>query len=347
MNVRIISTGSYEPNCVVTNDDLSKVVDTSDEWIRSRTGILERRIEASGSTTRMAVEAAKRALAMAEKEKGEASELAERLDLIIVATSTPDKHFPSCACEVQGALGAVHATAFDLSAACSGFLYAFNTAASYLKQGLARTALVIGADALSKALDWKDRSTCVLFGDGAGAVLLEAFETDGAAQASDLLAVKTGSDGAKGAVLECAARYHNTAAQAMPLLACNAAKTDEGAAAQPHDALYMDGQAVFRFAVRTVAANIQEVLGDLPLSEVKYFVLHQANVRIIEAAAKRLEQPMAKFPTNLERLGNTSAASIPMLLDELNRAGKLVRGDKLVLAGFGAGLTFGASLIVY
>lgn len=320
MGIKIISTGSYTPEKIVTNEDLSKTLDTSDEWIASRTGIRARRIAVEGSTSELAVAAARAALA-------QAGIGAEVLGLVIVATSTPDNHFPSCACEVQGAIGAVNAVAFDLSAACTGFVFALDTAAAYLQTGRGSYALVIGADVMSKVLDWTDRSSCVLFGDGAGAVVLQASDQ----QKSDLLVSCMGAEGERGNVLRCGIRYHNTEEAVQ-------------------DSIQMDGQEVFRFAVRTVSANIRGLMekAEQPdLDGVKYFILHQANERIIESVAKRLGQPMEKFPVNLAQYGNTSAASIPIILDELNRAGKLNRGDRLVLAGFGAGLTYGASLMIF
>lgn len=342
MRVKLIASGSYTPEYVVTNDDLSKILDTSDEWIASRTGIRERRIEKSGSTSKVAIQAARAALENLSQSDAPGAEMlgAEDLDLILVASSTPDKNFPSCACEVQGAIGAVHATAFDLSAACTGFVFALNTAAAYLKSGMARRAMVIGADVMSKTLDWTDRSSCVLFGDGAGAVILQAEPDECEAErGSDLMSVYTGADGRRSSVLNCDLRYHNTDPETI------------------RNCTQMDGQEVFKFAVKTVAGIIHNLAeqeagqtggtAEEKLDEVKYFLLHQANIRIIEAVAKRLGQPMEKFPVNLAHYGNTSAASIAILLDELNRAGELNRGDKLVLSGFGAGLTYGASQIIF
>lgn len=318
MTARIIGTGSYLPSNVVTNHDLEKIMDTTDEWIKSRTGIGQRHIAIEETTTSMAVEAAKRALA-------DADTTADELDLIVVGTVSADRHFPSTACEIQSALGAVNATAFDINAACSGFLFGLGIANAYFTSGTFKKALIIGAETLSKMMNWDDRSTCVLFGDGAGAAIVEAAE-DG------IISMTQGSDGAKGGVLSCYNRLVNN-----PFV-----KNDTAL-----DYTSMNGQEVFKFAVRTVPEAITKVLGEANVNpdEVKYFVLHQANVRIIESVAKRLNQPMDKFPTNLHMCGNTSAASVPILLDEINKKGMLEKGDKIVLAGFGAGLTWGAALI--
>ncbi len=318
MTSRIIGTGSYTPAQIVTNDDLAKIVDTSDEWITGRTGIRERRIATEENTSHMAVEAARRALENAGMKP-------EELDLILVGTTSADHCFPSVACEVQGALGAVHASAFDISAACSGFLFAMNALQAFIQAGMYRTGLVIGVDCLSKLVDWNDRSTCVLFGDGAGAAVIRAEETG-------IRHTVMKSDGAKWQVLSCISRTNgNFLNNKDPKLGY----------------LYMDGQEVFKFAVKKVPECIHEVLDEsqTEIESIKYFVLHQANYRIVESVAKRLKQPMSKFPMNMERYGNTSAATVPILLDELNREGKLESGDRIVLSGFGAGLTWGATLL--
>lgn len=318
MTSRIIGTGSYVPEQIVTNDDLAALVETDDEWIRTRTGIRQRRIVCDEGTSDMAIKAAKRALEQSGAD-------AQELELIVAATSSPDECFPSCACQVQAALGADHAVAYDLSAACAGFIFALHTVQAFVKAGMCRTALVIGADCMSKLTDWSDRGTCVLFGDGAGAVVIQASDRG-------LISMEMGSDGSKASVLSCTAR---TAGNFL-----------NGKAAEL-GYLYMDGQEVFRFAVKKVPECVTKLLEDAGsrLDEVKYFVLHQANYRIVESVAKRLKQPIEKFPMNMERYGNTSAASIPILLDEMNRDGRLKHGEKIVLAGFGAGLTWGASLL--
>lgn len=342
--VKICGTGSALPALRVTNDDLSKKMDTSDEWIKSRTGIRARRLAVEETTTGMSVEAAKQALAEAGMEAGE-------LDLIIAATLSPDHVLPTLSCEVQAALGADQAVAFDLHAACSGFLFSMNTAAVYLNSGVYKNALIIGAETLSKMMDWTDRSTCVLFGDGAGAALLRAMpDADGAG----LKSFVQHSDGARGGVLACGGRPVN-----HPFFAKKDGRSGEAdiragnlpasCGGQKEDGCHvtMDGQAVYKFAVSTVPQVIAEAVkkAGLSVSDIDCFVLHQANSRIIESVAKRLRQPVEKFPMNLQECGNISAASVPILLDRLNRDGKLRKDDQIVLAGFGAGLTWAAAVI--
>ena len=318
MTARIIGTGSAVPEQIVTNEDLSKIVETSDEWISSRSGIKERRVAKEETTTSLAILAGKRALENA----GIAS---EEIEVIIVATCTPDYFFPNTACQVQEAIGAKHAVAFDLSAACSGFLFALSTVQAYIKGGIYQKALIIGAETMSKMIDWSDRSTCVLFGDGAGAAVVSAEETG-------VLELVQKSNGAGKGVLSCKARETRN-------LLNHESETKEY--------LYMEGQPVFKFAVKTVPECVEEVLkkAEVKKEEIRYYILHQANSRIIQSVAKRLKEPEEKFPMNLCLYGNTSAASIPILLDEMNRNGMLNRGDKLVLSGFGAGLTWGAVLL--
>lgn len=319
MRARIAGTGSSLPALRVTNDDLSRIMDTSDEWIRSRTGIGVRHAAVEETTRSMSVDAARQALE-------EAGIQPEELDLIIAATISPDHVLPPLSCEIQSGLGAVNAAAYDLCAACSGFVFALNAAQAYIQSGMYRTILIAGAETLSKMLDWSDRSTCVLFGDGAGAAVVCADEKGG------LLAGVQGSDGAKGMVLSCAGR---------PLQSPFANKEPENQYVQ------MNGQEVYKFAVRTVPKCISQVLdaaGVRP-EEVSLFLLHQANQRILDAVAKRLKQPAEKFPACLEECGNISAASIPVLLDRVNKEGRIRRGDKIVLAGFGAGLTWGAAVL--
>ena len=318
MTARIIGTASAVPEQIVTNEDLSKIVETSDEWISSRSGIKERRVAKEETTTSLAILAGKRALENA----GIAS---EEIEVIIVATCTPDYFFPNTACQVQEAIGAKHAVAFDLSAACSGFLFALSTVQAYIKGGIYQKALIIGAETMSKMIDWSDRSTCVLFGDGAGAAVVSAEETG-------VLELVQKSNGAGKGVLSCKARETRN-------LLNHESETKEY--------LYMEGQPVFKFAVKTVPECVEEVLkkAEVKKEEIRYYILHQANSRIIQSVAKRLKEPEEKFPMNLSLYGNTSAASIPILLDEMNRNGMLNRGDKLVLSGFGAGLTWGAVLL--
>ena len=318
MTTQILGTGSYAPEKVVTNDDLAQIVDTSDEWIQSRTGIRERRIATKESNSEMAAIAARRALEQSGVQ-------AQEIDLILMATSSADYCFPNGACEVQAAIGAQNAVCYDISAACSGFIYALNTAHAYICSGIVRTALVIGSDVLSKLIDWTDRSTCVLFGDGAGAAVVRASD-------HGVLGVKMGSDGNRKDALVCGARTNGNFLLGK--------KPEFGY-------MTMDGQEVFKFAVKTVPEMINQLLADTNTdkNEIKYFVLHQANYRIIESVAKRLRVDISRFPANMERYGNTSGGSIPLLLDEINRRGELQRGDKIMLAGFGAGLTWGATLI--
>lgn len=320
MPARIIGTGSALPQKAFGNKELEKLVDTTDEWIKSRTGIENRYIAVEESTTSMAVEAAKRAME-------EAGVEAKELDLIIVGTISGDMCFPSTACQVQSAISAVNATAFDINAACAGFLFGLTIAEAYMKAGMAQTALVVGAETLSKMMDWNDRSTCVLFGDGAGAAIVKKEETG-------IEGIVQGSDGARGGALVCENRPLNNPFVHNGFLT---------------DYTKMDGQAVYKFAVQTVPRAIEEVLEKtgVKAEEIKYFLLHQANIRIIESVAKKLNQPISKFPTNLQECGNISAGSVPILLDFVNKSGKFVRGDKIVLAGFGAGLTWGAAVLTW
>ena len=299
----------------MTNNDLAQIVETNDEWIRSRTGIGERRIATTESTSYMAANAAMRALEQSGVKP-------EEIDLILLGTSSPDYCFPNGACEVQGMIGAVNAACYDISAACTGFVYALNTAHAFISSGIYKTALVIGSDVLSKLIDWTDRGTCVLFGDGAGAVVVKADETG-------ILGINMHSDGTKGNVLTCGSRTNgNFLLGKKPELGY----------------MTMDGQEVFKFAVRKVPECIKQVLDDAGVAaeEVRYFVIHQANYRIIESIAK---VSVDCFPVNMEHYGNTSGASVPLLLDEINRKGMLKSGDKIVFSGFGAGLTWGATLL--
>ncbi len=320
MRAKIIGTGSCLPDRCVTNEYLSTIMDTSDEWIKSRTGIRERHLVSSETETTLtlAVKAAKAALA-------DSGVLPEELGLILVATVSSDFITPSTACMVQKELGASHAAAFDINAACSGFLFALNTVDAYFQAGIYQTALVIGVETLSKIIDWKDRSTCVLFGDGAGAVVVKAAE-------EGLIASLQGSDGSGGDILICKNRTNNN-----PYISTG---TDP-------DFLYMDGQEVFKFAVKKEPECINALLkqAGFDASDVTYYLLHQANFRIIASIARKLKLPLEKFPSNVSHCGNTSAASIPILLDEVHREGKLSEGDLLLLSGFGAGLTWGAALL--
>lgn len=316
----VVGTGSYVPEKVITNDDLSQYLDTNDEWIRTRTGIRERRILPDElATSDMCVEAASRALA-------DANVAPEEVDLILVATVTPDMLFPSTACLVQEKLGAPKAAAFDLSAGCTGFIYALATGSQFLETGLYRTALVIGADALSRIIDWSDRSTCVLFGDGAGAVVIKGVPDSN----HGILGSYLRSDGG-GADLLC-----------LPGGGSRIPVSKESIANGLHY-LRMEGKEVFKFAVKAMeeaAIHTLQVCG-LAEKDVDFLIPHQANIRIVEAALKRLELPKEKVCVNLEKYGNMSSASVPVAMDEAARLGKFQPGDLLLLVAFGAGLTWG------
>jgi len=313
----IIGTGSYVPDKVLTNSELEKMVETSDEWIMDRTGIKERRVSADNeATSDLAFEAAKKALESAKIDPKE-------LELIIVGTSSPDMLFPSTACIIQDKIGAVNAAAFDVSAACTGFNYALAASSSFIESGLYNNVRVIGADTLTKYLDWTDRNTCILFGDGAGAVILKATN-DG----SGILSNHLGAEGNKGKCL------------IMP-----------GGGSRDPEAkkrfIWMDGKEVFKFAVKVLPKCIKAVLekADLKISDISLLIPHQANIRIIDFAMKIFGLSKDKVYVNLDRYGNTSAASIPIALDEAVKEGKIKKGDIVVLAGFGAGLTYGANVV--
>ncbi len=320
MRARIIGTGSCLPATVVTNDDLSKIMDTSDEWISSRTGIKERHLVKEETTASMSAEAAKRAM-------DNAGVAAEEIDLIIVGTLSADYVTPSCACEVQAKIGAKNAVAFDINAACAGFMFALNIANVYLQMGTYKTALILGAETLSKIMDWNDRSTCVLFGDGAGAAVVRAEEGT-----AGLLAFDQGSDGVRGNVLACRGRSNNN-----PLVETSKDLTY----------VHMDGQEVYKFAVTAVPCSLQKTIqkAGLTVEEIDYFALHQANIRILQSVAKRLKTAEDKFPISLDHCGNISAASVPILLDEMNRKGMLLPGMKIALSGFGGGLTWASAVM--
>ncbi|HBY98179.1 MAG TPA: 3-oxoacyl-ACP synthase [Chloroflexi bacterium] len=311
--------GKFVPPQVMTNQDLARFVETDDEWIRTRTGIAERRVAGKTDTTlTMAVKAAREALRVADFDS-------TQVELVIVATATPDRVFPATACMVQDELGAEHAAAFDLSAGCSGFVYALSVASTMLKAGAANNALVIGSDALTHILDWTDRNTCVLFGDGAGAFLLQATEEPGG-----ILSFELGSDGSGGDLLT-GPMVGNTY---EPAVGANLS----------HDFIFMNGRAVFRFATRIMALAAERTIqkAGLTSDDIDLFIPHQANVRIIEAAARHLKLPMEKVYVNIHRYGNTSAASIPVACCEAVEEGRLHPGDRIVMVGFGAGLTWGA-----
>lgn len=321
MTGKICGTGSWVPPKVWDNNDLARMVDTSDEWIRERTGVVQRHIaEENEDTVTMASRAAQRALEDADMK-------AEEIDLIIVATISPTEIMPCVACGVQEKLGAENATCFDLNGACTGSLLALNTAQAYLSQGIYQTALVIGAEKLSALTDWTDRGTCILFGDGAGAVVLKAEESGRYAQV-------TQSIGKKGGALTLRSRNQIQY------------ETDPKA---KETYIQMNGKEVFTFAVSKVPEAVKNLLSreKVPCEDIRYYLLHQANERIIRSAARRIGEDISKFPMNMDEYGNTSSASLLILLDEVKKSGKLQRGDKLILAGFGGGLTYGASLIEY
>lgn len=321
-DVGITGTGAYVPEKVLTNADLEKMVDTSDEWIVSRTGIRERRIAADMPVSELCIRAAEQAMTEAEVVPGD-------LDLIVVTTITPDYPFPATACIVADRLGARNAAAFDLEAGCTGFVYGLVTASQFIASGLYRTVLVIGGDALSKVLDWEDRSTCILFGDGAGAAVLQRVPAG-----YGLLASELGADGAGAELL-----LQKAGGSKYPV-------TAETVGRKEH-VLRMAGGEVFKFAVRVMESVSFKVLAKAGLEQqsVDWFIPHQANIRIIDAAMKRLGIGPEKVVCNLDRFGNMSAASIPVALDEIVRAGKVRDGDIILLVGFGAGLTWGASVL--
>lgn len=323
-SVVIKGTGSYTPDTVKTNHDLAEIVDTSDEWIFTRTGIKERRIAAEGeNASHMGAEAATRALSNAGLE-------AENVDLVIVATITPDMPFPSTACLIQTKLGITNAVCMDIEAACSGFLYIMEVAASLIKTGRYQNALIVGTEKLSSILDWEDRTTCVLFGDGAGAAVLSSSDTPD----TGLLDFKLGADGAKGEVL-----YMPGGGSAHP---ATGASIDN----RLHY-LKMRGREVFKLAVKVMEQAAKEILeqNGLNSDQLACVIPHQANLRIIELLSSRLEIPMDRFYLNLEKYGNTSAASIPIALDEAFQMKRIKSGDLILLVAFGAGLTWGATLI--
>lgn len=322
-HVGILGTGSYVPEKVLTNADLEKMVDTSDEWIVTRTGIRERRIAAPDqAASDLAYEAAQKALCSSGLR-------GEDLDLIIVATVTPDSFFPSTANILQDRLGASRAAAFDLAAACSGFLYGVVTASQFVRTGAYRYILVVGVDTLSKITNYEDRNTCVLFGDGAGAVIIGPVP-----EGYGLLSFELGSDGSGAPLLN------------MPAGGSRMPASIETVQKKLHT-IHMSGQDVFKFAVRimqTASMNVIEKAGLAP-SDIDFLIPHQANYRIIEAAMRRLQLDESRVVINLDRYGNMSSASIPVALDEALQQGRIKDGDRLVLVGFGGGLTWGAAVV--
>jgi 3-oxoacyl-[acyl-carrier-protein] synthase-3 len=321
--IAVIGSGSATPEQILDNHDLSQIVETSDEWIRARTGIGRRHLApCSTSLSELAAQAAQRAIAMA-------GLAACDLDLIVLATSTPDDLFGSAG-KVQSLLGASKAVAFDLTAACSGFVFGLITASQFIRMGVYQNVLVIGADVLSRWVDWSDRGTCVLFGDGAGAVVCQATE-DG----DRLLGFEMYSDGTQNSSL-------NIAYQGQP----KTLKEDIASAYGTYQPIAMNGREVYRFAVEKVPEVLEKVLyrANLTAEEVNWLILHQANQRIMDAVASRLKMPSEKVISNLAEYGNTSAASIPIALDEAVRQGKIQPGHIIATSGFGAGLTWGAAI---
>lgn len=320
---RIIATGSYVPENVITNHDLEKIVETSDEWITERTGIKERRIvDGNQATSDLAFEAASITLKRAHLKSKD-------IDLIIVATITPDMPFPSTACILQDRLGAKNAAAFDVNAACSGFLYGLHIANSLIRSGTNQRILLVGAEVLSKVTDWQDRTTCILFGDGAGAVIIEATK-----EKRGILSTRIDSDGGLSDLI-ClpGGGSRNPCSKDTILKRLNFIK--------------MKGNETFKVAVRTLEELVVKTLEDNKLepSQLSLLIPHQANIRIIQATAKRLNMPMEKVFVNIDKVGNTSAASVPIALDEAVQTGRVQDGDYILLEAFGGGLTWASSLI--
>lgn len=324
IRTRLIATAADVPEQVITNDDLAKIVDTSDEWISQRTGIKERRISSGENTSDLVINVARQLL-----EKASVSP--ESIDLIIVASVTADYNTPSLACMIQKEIGAVHAVAFDISAACSGFMFALSIADKYIKAGNYENAVVIGGETLSKIVNWQDRTTCVLFGDGAGGAYVEKSQENG------IICEDIGSAGSRYDILT--AGY----------TACINAFNDQPEGVDDRWYVHMNGREVFKFATKNVIQSMQKVMEQegITQEEVKYFIPHQANARIVEVISKKLKIPYEKFYLNMERYGNTSSASIPIALNELNEKGLLERGDKIILSGFGGGMTWGTMLITW
>ncbi|QWP76052.1 ketoacyl-ACP synthase III [Lysobacter sp. K5869] len=319
---RIAGTGSYLPAQVVTNEELAQRVETSDEWIRTRTGIRQRHVAAEGETTvDLAYQASLRALEAAGVQP-------EEIDLIVLGTTTPDLIFPSSACLLQHRLGANGCPAFDVNAACSGFVYALTVADKFIQSGAAKTVLVVGSETLTRMLDWTDRSTCVLFGDGAGAVVLKADSETG------ILSTHLHADGGKKELL------------------WNPVGVSAGFKPEEHNAgvrVLMTGNEVFKHAVKALDSVVEETLeaNGLDRHEIDWLIPHQANLRIIEATAKRLDMPMERVIVTVDKHGNTSSGSVPLALDEAVRSGKVQRGQLLLLEAFGGGFTWGSALLRY
>jgi 3-oxoacyl-[acyl-carrier-protein] synthase-3 len=313
---RIAGTGSYLPERILTNAELERTIDTTDEWIFTRTGIRERHIIAEGQyTSDMALEAAKKAIEAANID-------IQSIDLIVLATTTPDRTFPSTACLLQQKLGVVNCPAFDLQAVCSGFVYALSTADNFIKAGAAKCALVVGADAMSRITDWTDRSNCILWGDGAGAVILQASDEQGI----------------------LSTHLHANGNYADMLMVPQGVSNQEGS-----KTILMEGNAVFKMAVNTLDAIVDDTLAanGLEKSDVDWLVPHQANIRILQSTAKKLGMSMDRVVTTVDKHGNTSAASIPLALDVAVRDGRIKRGETILMEAFGGGFTWGSVLMKY
>ncbi|OPJ65344.1 beta-ketoacyl-ACP synthase III [Clostridium chromiireducens] len=321
-NVTIAGIGAYVPSLVVTNEKISEFVDTNNDWIVERTGITERRISEGENTSDISIEAAKIALERAGVK-------AEDLDLIIVATISPDMFIPSVACIMQSKLNAGKAACFDISVACSGFLYGLEIANSMMKSMNYKNALVVGAEVLSKVMDWSDRGTCILFGDGGGAAVLKNEPSD----SKGIIKSYLRSDGAKGEALTIGAADFNTPFTKEPQLKDRIIK--------------MNGREVFKFATNAIVESVNEILKDtgVSLDEIKYIVPHQANYRIIKSAANKLGIDEERWYLNLDRFGNTSAGSVPIVLNEMYEKNLINKGDKFILVAFGGGLTYAATLV--
>lgn len=332
--IRISGTGSAVPKRVVKNEDLTAFLDTNDEWIRERTGILQRHVAIDETACSLASEAAQKALQ-------DAGKSAEDVDLLLVATISADYATPSLACQVQKEIGANRAVAFDVNGACSGFLFALHTAVAYLESGMYQNALIIGVEILSKIINWQDRGSCILFGDGAGAAVVEKSADT---ETGCILSMVQGTLPQKWDVLSCKSREIVNPFRTEALCAEN---EEEKSCTDTESYVTMDGRQVYQFAVNQVPISIQEALAKagVTTADISHFVLHQANLRIIQSVAKRLKEPIEKFPVNMQYYGNMSSASVPVLLDELHRGNRLVRGERMVLAGFGAGLSYGATVL--
>ena len=322
MTIRVTGTGSALPEKIVTNFELQKLVETSDEWIRERTGIAERRISTGETVSSLSAEACIKALEMAGRQP-------EEVDLILVATCSPELLLPCCACQVQDRIGAVKAVAFDVNAACSGFLFALNTAYAYLQTGIYQNALIVGSEVLSKLVDWTDRGTCVLFGDGAGAIIMSE-SSDGN---DDILALNINADGTMG--------RHIT----MNLVGDNCPLVEPAGLGQQK--ITMNGKEVYKFVVQTMPESIMHCLKDASLEpkDIDYLVPHQANLRIIEGLQSRLEFDDEKVIVNIDKYGNTSAASVPIALAEALESGKIKTPSKAILCAFGAGMAWGSAVV--